>query len=146
MNQNEYLQGLQAQIEKIIGAKSNLKKRRKTDEDVQRELFINIIPLLEHIAYREVMLSEDYGIEVGNYEDLFFQIIDGLIYMHFGPEISGLINFYVYERHNPDGSINTLLDQEGNSVPLDKIEDLWELVRKMIIYSKSKKDASRQTP
>lgn len=138
MEQNEYLQELQKQIEKIMGAKGSLKKRRKTEEDIQRELFINIIPLLQHIAYRDVMLEADYGIKMENYEDLFFQIIDGLIYMHFGPEIAELISFYVYNSKNPDGTVNDLLDQNGELVPLDTIEDLWELVRKMNIYLKKK--------
>ena len=77
------------------------------------------------------MLDADYGIITDKYNEPFFQIIDGLLYLHFGKEAGDLIMFYIYERSNPDGSFNELEDENGNIVPLNRIEDLWELVRRL---------------
>jgi hypothetical protein len=75
------------------------------------------------------MLDADYGVNMARYDEPFFQIIDSLIYLHFGKEASELIMFYLYERLNPDGSINSLVDAEDNVVPLENVNDLWELVK-----------------
>jgi hypothetical protein len=131
MEHKEYLEKLQQQIDQIIGIESSLKRRKKTDEDTQREIFLKVIPLIEHIVHRESMLDADYGIITDKYNEPFFQIIDGLLYLHFGKEAGDLIMFYIYERSNPDGSFNELEDEEGNIVPLNRIEDLWELTKRL---------------
>lgn len=122
---------MQEQINQIIGASSTLKRRKKTNEDTQKEIFINTIPLLEHIINRGSMLFADYGIDLAKHDEPFFQIIDSLIYLHFGKEAGELIMFYIYERTNPDGTINSLVDDDDKIVPLDRIEDLWELVKQI---------------
>jgi hypothetical protein len=48
--------------------------------------------------------------------------------MNFGKEAAELIFFYVYERLNPDGSINELRDQNDVPVILNNPTELWELV------------------
>jgi hypothetical protein len=136
MEQKDYIEKLQEQINLIIGAKSTLKRRKKNSEDAQREIFNNTIPLLEHIINRGAMLEGDYGINMIKYDEPFFQIIDSLIYLHFGKEAGDIIMFYIYERLNPDGSVNVLLDNQDNVVPLDRIEDLWELVKHIMNTSK----------
>jgi hypothetical protein len=39
--------------------------------------------------------------------------------------------FYLYERVNPDGTINDILDEDNNPIPLAGIEDLWELIKQL---------------
>jgi len=131
MDHKEYLEKLQQQIDQIIGIESTLKRRKKTSEDTQREIFLKIIPLLEHIVNRDVMLEADYGISTSKFNEPLFQIIDGLIYLHFGKEAGDVIMFYIYERVNPDGTINDLIGVDNVVVPLNRIEDLWELVKRI---------------
>ena len=77
------------------------------------------------------MLDADYGVNMARYDEPFFQIIDSLIYLHFGKEASEVIMFYLYERVNPDGTINDILDEDNNPIPLAGIEDLWELIKQL---------------
>jgi hypothetical protein len=76
-------------------------------------------------------LESDFNIDITKYEELFYQIIDSLIYLHFGKEASEVIMFYLYERVNPDGTINDILDEDNNPIPLAGIEDLWELIKQL---------------
>jgi hypothetical protein len=131
MEQNDHIERLQQQINQIIGVESTLKRRKKTTEDAQREIFLNTIPLLEHIVDRNSMLSADYGIDMSKYDESFFKIIDSLIYLHFGKEAGDLIMFYIYDRMNPDGTMNELMDENNQIIQINKIEDLWELVKSL---------------
>ncbi len=57
--------------------------------------------------------------------------------LHFGREAAEIIFFYVYERINPDGSVNELIDQNNETVPINSPSDLWYLVNH--IKNKTKK-------
>jgi hypothetical protein len=139
MDQKDHIRVLQEQIDLIIGAESHLKRRKKTNEDVQREIFINTIPLIEHIVQRSTMLTMDYGINMVKYDDPYFQIIDSLIYLHFGKDAGELVMFYIYDRFNPDGTVNSLIDKDDNAIILEDVEDLWELVKNILNEDKKKK-------
>ncbi len=141
MEPNEYVEHLQEQIDQIIGVKSTLKRRKKNREDIQRSIFLNVIPLIEHVLNRSMMLEGDFGINNSKYDELFFQIIDSLIYLHFEPKAAEVILFYLYERYNPDGTVNPILDTNGNEVMLETTEDLWNLVQFIETNPKKKNNA-----
>jgi|688.fasta_scaffold324427_2 hypothetical protein len=141
MEPNDYIEHLQEQINQIIGVKSTLKRRRKNREDIQRNIFLNVIPLLEHAINRGTILESDFNIDVTKYEELFYQIIDSLIYLHFDPKAAEVILFYLYERFNPDGTSNSVLDANGNEVMLETTEDLWNLVQFIETNPKKKNNA-----
>jgi hypothetical protein len=141
MENQDPLKKLQDQMKKLIGSDSTVKRRKKTKEDTQRELFLTNIPLLEHILTRGVMLESDYGFNTTLYDEPFYQIIDSLIYMHFDEDAADLIMFYLYERVNPDGTFNSVTDVNGDEVPLENAEDLWILVQQITEENKNK-DAS----
>jgi hypothetical protein len=139
MEPNDYIEHLQEQINQIIGVKSTLKRRRKNREDIQRSIFLNVIPLLEHVINRGIMLEGDFGINTTKYDEFFYQIIDSLIYLHFEPKAAEVILFYLYERYNPDGTTNPILDSTGEEVVLENAEDLWSLVQLIESNPKKKK-------
>ena len=141
MENQDPLKKLQDQMKNLIGSDSTVKRRKKTKEDTQRELFLTNIPLLEHILTRGVMLESDYGFNTTKYDEPFYQIIDSLIYMHFTEDAADLIMFYLYERVNPDGTFNTVIDTNENEFLLENAEDLWTLVQQ--ITEKNKIDDAR---
>ena len=141
MEELDPLKNLQDQMKKIIGTESTVKRRKKTKEEAQREVFLTTISLLEHILNRGIMLESDYGFNTIKYDEPFYQIIDSLIYMHFDEDASDLIMFYLYERVNPDGTFNSVTDINGDEVPLENAEDLWILVQQ--ITEENKKPDAR---
>jgi hypothetical protein len=137
MENQDPFKKLQEQMKKLIGSDSTVKRRKKNKIDTQRELFLTNIPLLEHIIIRGVMLESDYGFNTNLYDEPFYQIIDSLIYMHFDEEAADAIMFYLYERVNPDGTFNSVIDIDDNEIPLENAEDLWMLVQQITENSKN---------
>jgi hypothetical protein len=139
MESKDHLERLQEQINQLIGTESTLKRRKRTKEDAQKELFLTIIPLIEHVLERNIILDNDYGVNNVKYDEPFFKIIDSLIYLHFDTDAADLIMFYIYDRVNPDGSLNALIDSEGTEVFLETPIELWHLVKQVLDETNKKK-------
>jgi len=129
MENNEHAEGIKQSVEDIIGANTFLRRKKKTEDDNQRERFEKIIRTLEEIEVRGVIMGNDLKIDFTTYDEKFYDVIDTLILMQFGKEASEIIFFYLYERVNPDGTINQLVDTNDNYVVLNSPTDLWELVK-----------------
>jgi hypothetical protein len=129
MENNEHAEGIKQSVEDIIGANTFLRRKKKTEDDNQRERFEQIIRTLEEIEVRGVILGNDLKIDFTTYDEKFYEVIDTLILMQFGKEASEIIFFYLYERVNPDGTINQLVDTNDQYVTLNSPTDLWELVK-----------------
>jgi hypothetical protein len=133
----EHTQGIKQSIEDIIGTDTVLRRKRKTEEDLNRESFEKIMLLMEEIQVRSALLHSELGLDYSNYDEKFYEIIDRMFTLSFGKEAAEIIFFYVYERINPDGSINNLVDQNNEVVPINSPSDLWYLVNH--IKNKTKK-------
>ena len=133
----EHTQGIKQSIEDIIGTDTVLKRKRKTEEDLSRESFEKIMLLMDEIQVRSALLHSELGLDYSNYDEKFYEIIDRLFTLSFGREAAEIIFFYVYERINPDGSINNLVDQNNEVVLINSPSDLWFLVNH--IKNKTKK-------
>jgi len=130
MNEGEkHAEGIKKEIEDIIGVDTVLKQKKKTDDDFQRERFEKIIQTMQEIEIRGILLATDLRLDFTTYDEKFYKVIDSLIEMQFGKETAELIFFYLYERENPDGTVNDLIDEEGTIVPLNNPNDLWQLIK-----------------
>ena len=125
---DEHAKGVQQSIESIIGADTVLKRRKKTEDDISKDTFEKIIITLEQANVRSSIIGSDFKLDFTSYDETFYEIIDNLILMQFGKEASEVIFFYVYERINPDGTVNELADQDNQVVALNNPTDLWMLV------------------
>jgi len=115
-------------IEDIIGSDTVLKRKKKTEEDINRESFEKIILLMDEIQVRDVLMVADLGLDYSKYNEKFYEVIDRMFGLYFGAEAAEIIFFYIYERINPDGSVNELADENNNPVSLNSPTDLWYLV------------------
>ena len=129
MDNEQHADGIKKSIDEIIGVDTFLKRKKKTEDDQHRDRFVKIIQTLEEIEVRGMILGNDLQLDFTSYDEKFYSVIDNLFYLHFGKEACELIFFYIYERLNPDGTANDVEDLEGNAIPLNSPEDLWELVK-----------------
>lgn len=124
----QHAQGIKSTLEEMIGTDLSLKRKKKNENDTNRELFENIIIALEKANVRTALVGTEFDIDLSKYDETYYEIIDNLLLMQFGKEASEVIFFYVYERMNPDGTVNELRDMNDNPVILNSPNDLWEII------------------
>lgn len=140
MENKGHVDGIKKSIEDIIGNDTILKSKKPNEDDIQKEKFEKIILYLEEVEMRSIILGMDFKLDLTDYDDKFYIIIDALILMLYGKEASELIFFYLYDRINSeDNSINALVNDKGESFILNTPSDLWELIKISKANSKKKK-------
>jgi len=105
-----------------------VRRKKKKTADKKRELFISIINSIDSVNTRQHLMYTDLQLDFTNYDEPFHEIIDALIILNFGKEGADLISWYLWDRINPDGAINELVDQDGNSFALETPQELWNLL------------------
>jgi len=130
-NNEEHVNGVKKSIDDILGTDTFLKRKKKSEDDINRERFEKIINTLEEIEVRGMLLGNDLQLDFTSYDEKFYFVIDSLFHLHFGKEASELIFFYLYERTNPDGTTNGLQNDEGEIIELTSPTDLWYLLKAM---------------
>jgi hypothetical protein len=131
MERDKQADGIKKSIETIIGTNTVLKRKKKSEEDIHREHFLKIIQLMDELQVRSNILNVDLKLNFYDYDSKFYEIIDRMFMLQYGEDIAEIVFFYVYERLNPDGTINSLQDQEGNEIILNNPFELWNLVDKI---------------
>jgi hypothetical protein len=134
-----HVDGIKKSIEEVIGSNTTLKSKKPSDEDRQRELFEKIILALETAEVRTSILGTDFKMDLSEYNETFYTAIDGMMMLWLGKEACELVFFYLYDRLNPDGSINELLDGEGNTILLTSPTELWFLIKQVQSNKDTKK-------
>jgi hypothetical protein len=108
------------------------KRDRKSNE---KETFTETVVLLEHCWLRTNFLHEEVKIDLWNYEENYYKIIENLIFMKYTEDIANLILWYVYDRFDADGKILgidvTFPGKEPKLFILKTPVDLWNLVEKI---------------
>ena len=122
------LNEIQSAINQMLGVKSLIRRKKKTQETKKKELFISIINSIEAIINRQNLMYAELNLDLTNYDEAFLDTIDALIVLHFGKEGAELIAYYLWDRVAPDGSITPLVDTDNKEVYLETAQDLWNLL------------------
>ena len=122
---------VQTAIDGLLNVKCVVRRRKKTEQNKKKEMFVQIINGLEEAIIRTNIAMIDFGLDYSKYDETFLMVIDALIYMNFGKEASELISYYLWDRVNPDGSINPVLDEDDNEIVMTDPHQLWELLCKL---------------
>ena len=118
-------------VDQLLKINSTVKRKKRAYLDKQKDLFTGIINALQAVQIRTALTQTELKLDFGTYDEMFLQIIDSLLLLHFGKDGYELISFYLYEKINPDGSINELHDDEGNIVPSETAQDIWNILVKI---------------
>jgi hypothetical protein len=135
----QHAQGVKTTLETMIGTDLSLKRKKKSEYDLNKELFEKIIIALERTNIRTALVGTEFNVDLSKYDETFYEVIDNLMLMQFGKQAAEVIFFYVYERMNPDGTINELRDVNDNPIILNSPSELWDLINVI-------KNASSKTP
>tara|TARA_B100000902_G_scaffold313894_1_gene304465 strand:+ start:970 stop:1392 length:423 start_codon:yes stop_codon:yes gene_type:complete len=123
------LQYLKQSLDQLLQADTSIKRKKKKAYDQKRDLFINVVNQFEHAITKSYLLEKDHKIDMSKYEENFYQIIDSLILLAFEKDIYEILQFYFYERYNPDGSENGLIIEEtGEELFIQNASELWDMI------------------
>jgi hypothetical protein len=131
MSINKDILQIQDQINSIIGINTTVTRRKKNNEDIKHELFVNIITQIELAINRSTLSDAEFGINLTEYDEVFFSIIDNLIFLSFGTKAGMLISSYCYDRLDNDGCI-VYTNDKGQEIEISDPEKLWNEVKKLI--------------
>lgn len=134
----EEVKELKKSLEDILNVDFKVKRKKKTELDIQKDLFFKIIISLEKLNMRSNVLNADLDIDLTKYDEIFYDVLDNLLILHFGKNIAEIIFFYVYDRIDQDGNIASLSDMGGNKIVLENIHDLWHLIQNIDKLQKTK--------
>lgn len=134
----EEVENIKQSLEDILNADFKVKRKKRTEQEIQKELFFKIILNLEKLNMRSNMLTMDLDIDLNKYDQVFYDVIDDLLILRFGKDIAELIFFYVYDRIDQDGNIAGLKDAMGNEIVLENVHDLWHLIQNINKLQKTK--------
>ena len=118
-------------VDQLLKINSTVKCKKKAYLEKQKDLFISIMMALQAVQTRTVLTNAELRVDFSTYDEAFLQIIDSLILLHFGKEGFEVVNFYLYDKFNPDGSLNELYDDEEKIVPSETAEDIWNILIKL---------------
>jgi hypothetical protein len=119
---------VQTAVDNMLNVKSYVRRKKKTQSDKKKEMFVQMINSLDEIFMRQGLMYADMDIDMFKYDEKFLGVIDVMFYLHFGNACSDVIAFYLYDRQNPDGTLNPILDDNDNEIMLENPYDLWNLL------------------
>ena len=123
-------------FEQLLNSPVLIKKQRRNKAFKKKILFISLIEQYEKALNKSARLQSEFGLDLFEYEEPFYGVIDKLMLLTWGTNVYELITFYLYERANLDGTINYLIEtkEDGTEVEvfLKTAEDLYNYLSQII--------------
>lgn len=128
---SELKQNIQFGFDKMFGINTSIQRKKKSIQLQKKEAFTSIIKKYDEALTKSTILQVQFRLDMGDYEDAYYNIIDELILLSWGPDIYSLIEFYFYKRIGEDGVENFIEDEDGNEIYIRTPEELFMLIEKL---------------
>ena len=121
---------IKSYIDDILGTKSSLRKKLPAKLSQEKKLFCEILQNLQFVNGRTMGMKHDYKINMMDYDDSFYVVIENMFKLHYTQEQRNVINWWLYDKFLPTGETLILTDKETEEViPSDTPEDVWDLIQ-----------------
>ena len=113
-----------------FGKKFKSKKRVKSSKVLtELDMFIDVVNRLEKCWDKSNKIYETFKVNILEYEEDYFQIIEDLLLMKYGSWKTEIILWYAFGRKDSDGNVFPLIMQpkgeEKKEVILNTSSELW---------------------
>jgi hypothetical protein len=114
----------------------NLNIKSRTINPTDKDLFIEVISLLDECWVRSNVIENQFALPISDYEEPFYLIAENLIYIHYGEWQGDIILWWLFERIDEDGSllpinINDIDKQTEEEIFIETVEELWIFIKKL---------------
>jgi len=121
---------LKKYLDDILGVNTNFKKKRPSIQDRHKQHVCSLLKSLHFVNLRSIGMKHDYKVDLIDYDDPFFNIIDSLIQIHFNQEQQNIINWWLYDKFLPTGEVLNLVDKDTDEeIPTTTPEDIYYLLK-----------------
>lgn len=119
-----------------FGKKFKTKKRIKSSKvPTELDMFIDVVDRLEKCWDKSNKIYETFKVNILEYEEDYFQIIEDLLLMKYGAWKTEIILWYAFGRKDSDGNVFPLIMQpkgeEKQEVILNSPAELWTFLEKL---------------
>jgi hypothetical protein len=119
-----------------FGKKFKSKKRVKSSKVLtELDMFIDVVNRLEKCWDKSNKIYETFKVNILEYEEDYFQIIEDLLLMKYGSWKTEIILWYAFGRKDSDGNVFPLIMQpkgeEKQEVILNTSSELWTFLEKL---------------
>lgn len=120
---------LKKALEDLLQANISLELKKNSKSEEKKVLFLTFLNHVENALVKSQLLHEDFKIDMGKYEETFYEIVDSVILLAWGQEVYEIIYWYLYDRKTPDGEETYLIDNRTEEkVYIRNVEELYELL------------------
>lgn len=120
---------LKKALEDLLQANISLELKKNSKSEEKKVLFLTFLNHVENALVKSQLLHEDFKIDMGKYEETFYEIVDSVILLAWGQEVYEIIYWYLYDRKTPDGEETYLIDNRTEEkVYIRNAEELYELL------------------
>ena len=132
MSKEENVRKIKSYIDDVLKTKSSLKEKLPLKVSKKKQLFCDMLKDLQFANDRSIGLKHDYNMDMVEYDDPFYNIIDSLLKLHFNQEQQNIINWWLYEKFLPTGDSLNLLDKNTEKeIPTDTPEEIFEILKNL---------------
>jgi hypothetical protein len=119
---------------KHFGKNVNIKSKKKKVLS-EKETLIDIIILLEECFVRSSLLEQN-NLNIMNYEESFYIMIENLLYLKYGEHKTDIILWWIYDRFDEEGELKPikLISKEDSSekeITIQTAEQLWDFLKQI---------------
>ena len=132
---DELKHNLEAGFNKLFNSPIIIRKKKRDQALKKKALFISLVTQYEISLNKSVKLQTEFAIDLFDYEGSYYEVIDKLMLLIWGGDIYEIVTYYLYERLNLDGSLNSIIEtnEEGveTEVFLKTAEELYNYLLKI---------------
>ena len=108
-----------------------IKEKSPSTEHMDKKIFIEVMTQLKVIEDRRDFMEQEIGMDMTQYEDDFFAVIENLFKLAFSKEQLALIQLYLYNLvpdKEWDGTITVETKGREEQVMFKEPEDVWNVI------------------
>tara|TARA_Y100000593_G_scaffold91969_1_gene182220 strand:- start:806 stop:1225 length:420 start_codon:yes stop_codon:yes gene_type:complete len=130
MAKKDNVKEIKKYIDDILGTTSSLRDKLPIKKTYEKKLFCEVLQNLQFVNSRTLGMKHDYKINMMDYDDPFYVVVENLFKLNYTQEQRNLINWWLYDKFLPTGEVLVLTDKaEGEIIPSDTPEDIWDLIQ-----------------
>ena len=114
-------------LEKLAGGGSSLVENAKSIKLREKQSFMSLLEILSYIDDRTMEIN-NLGINLLEFEDPYFKIIEDLLVSKYGPIVASLIIWWCTERKMIEEKTYNLISEDGTNTMISSVTQLYKFI------------------